>query len=103
MNYKEAQERVQLFEYGLTAYDFMYDSRVFIEHEDGTILDFNYAFYMEEEEWYYIFTEHHGAYVFYKEDLIEITAYKNYYETQTTGSRKKEDAEIDKDGSSEES
>jgi hypothetical protein len=69
---REANKRAKLFDAGITAYDFQWEHRVHVIHDDGTHLNFNYAFYMKEEEWYYIFTEHHGTHVYHEEDLSAI-------------------------------
>lgn len=71
-----AWARLELFNLGVTSYDFNNQSKVAIVHHDGTLIRFNYAFYMKEGEWYYVFTEHHGSSLYHEEDLDFI---KEYY------------------------
>lgn len=72
---REAKKKAQEIEDTLTATDFQWQHRVYMEHDDGTVLDFNYAFLREEDDWYYIFTEHHGFFVFHKDDVVYYKAY----------------------------
>lgn len=72
-----AYEKAKQIDAGLTAYDFEWGARVYIKHEDGTELDFNYAFVRKEDEWVFIFTEHHGFHVYHMEDLEKCVSYKD--------------------------
>lgn len=75
IGYEQALERAFEIDDKLTAADFKWQHRVYIEHEDGTILDFNYALLRQENDWFYIFTEHHGSFVFHKDDVAYYKAY----------------------------
>jgi len=77
---QQALDRAKIFDKGLTAYDFTWGNHVLVVHDDGTRLDFNFAFYMKENDWYYIFTEHHGCHVYHEEDVVTVHS----YEYQTT-------------------
>lgn len=73
---REARQRAQEIDDKLTAYDFQHGSRVYVKHEDGTELDFNSAFLQKDDEWVYIFTEHHGFHVYHLEDLEKCMSYQ---------------------------
>jgi len=72
---KKAHERARLMDLGLTAYDFESNRRVAFRHQDDSYIDFTHAFYLEEDNWYFIYTEHHGFYVYHKEDIKLIRTY----------------------------
>ena len=38
------------------------------KHHDGSTFDLKYAFAVEYEDWHFVFTEHTGYFMFYKED-----------------------------------
>lgn len=52
----------------LTAYNFK-DQYVLVEHKDGSKLLFAWAFYKDEGNYYYVFTEHQGYHVFNKDEV----------------------------------
>ena len=58
---------------------FITDFRNMVEimHEDGTHLKINHACYNDlDDEWLAIFSEHHGVFVYHKEDLIWVKEWK---------------------------
>lgn len=65
----------------LTAYDFSNEA-VELEFEDGSKVLFKYAFIVEGDEYYGVFTEHCGYHCIYKRSIVEV---KIFY----TGTRKK--------------
>lgn len=56
---------------GLYATDFPHQE-VKVDFEDGSSMNLRYAFFVENDEQYAIFTEHCGYYVFYK-DQVEVS------------------------------
>jgi len=76
MNYKDALAKAKELDSKLTAMSFDWGARVYVKHEDGTELDFNYAFLQKDGDWVYIFTEHHGFHVYHLDDLEKVVSYK---------------------------
>ena len=70
MTNDEINKRCAMFDDELTAYDFKYDSWVFIKHGDGSQMQLNHAFYMKEGPIYYVFTEHNGALWFHETEAF---------------------------------
>lgn len=66
----EAFQRMKMFDKELTAYDFDGYTHVVIRHQDGSFMDLVNAFYMQEDCWIYVFSEHNGCHFFHKEDLV---------------------------------
>lgn len=77
MNYSEAYEKAKLVDSGLKATDFQWNARVYVLHEDGSEMDFNYAFLMKDEDWVFVFTEHNGFHVWHLEDLETCMSYQD--------------------------
>jgi hypothetical protein len=71
----DAKEKAAAIDKVLTAYDFD-DTCVLVEHKDGSRLLFAWAFYRDEGDYYYVFTEHQGYHVFCK-DEVEISIKKS--------------------------
>lgn len=55
----------------LTAYDFSNEA-VELEFEDGSKVLFNYAFIVEGDTGYGVFTEHCGYYCIYEPSIVEV-------------------------------
>jgi len=72
VGYKEANDWANEVAEGLTAYDFDFTDWVALNHSDGSKFVFRYAFRREFHDFVGVFTEHHGHYVFHKEDLEDI-------------------------------
>lgn len=47
-----------------------------ILHKDGSRLVFRSAFTIKEDNWYFVFTEHHGNFCYNKSNLIDLSTYK---------------------------
>lgn len=70
--YKETKEFAAKYHKDLLATDPRFRLGVQIKHTDGSIFKWARAFYLEEDYFVMVFTEHHGFYVYYREDLISI-------------------------------
>jgi len=74
MNYKEAKSLAELMDKSITCYDLIEDKHeriIAIQHFDGSYLEFHSACYreLEGDEWFVVFTEHHGFHVYPKGDV----------------------------------
>lgn len=67
---KTLRNKESLLIEGLFCTDFK--SRVSILHEDGSTCHYKYAFFVEDEAYYAVFTEHCGYHEFKKEWLEKI-------------------------------
>lgn len=69
---KVAEERgKQLF-----ANDFHTDLLVRVVEQEGTILEFAYAFYETWNEWVFVFSEHHPIYIQHIEEIVYVRQLK---------------------------
>lgn len=57
---------------GLTAYDFPCNEMLCIKFEDDSEMRFNYAFVVEGDEFYGVFTEHCGYHLVYKKSVARM-------------------------------
>ena len=84
-----AHERAVQHDKELTAHMFKYNSLVVVVHEDGTRLEFRYAFtkvFSGHKDFISVFTEHNGTHTFAKGDLesihvwelVEVEDYTDY-------------------------
>ena len=71
MNYKEARAKAEEIDKGLRVGEH-FKSVVYIEHLDHSKMELWFADIREDGEWVMIFTEHHGIFVYHKEDLENI-------------------------------
>jgi len=70
LNYKEALAKAESYDAKLRADDCRFNQCVQIISQDcATVLFYDNAFVMKDDEWYYIFTEHYGRHVFHQEDV----------------------------------
>jgi len=67
-SYKEALAEKNRIEKKLSAYDFSIKSLIYISHLEGTTLVYKNAFALKYDDWYLVFTEHHGSFVYHKDD-----------------------------------
>jgi hypothetical protein len=63
-----ARLRATAIDKNLRADDQRLSRTVLVVHEEGTVLLFRYAFVAKDDNWYYIFTEHHGTHVYHQSD-----------------------------------
>lgn len=85
MTYKEASQKASEIDKSLTLKNF--HDRIYIEHCDGSKMEFNYAMYKKlSKEFMVVFTEHHGYFVFHVEDVKKIEKIERtniYYNEET--------------------
>ena len=92
---KKSHEIVKKIDASLLATDQRFQQVVRAIHEEGTTLFFKSAFYLvytdkdDDSEWIMIFTEHHGSFLYPKDDLIECNQYiclaeERYIESNTS-------------------
>lgn len=74
MNIHEAKQEAQKVQQTLSATDPRFSRTVKIVDEDDSILILSYAFAEVYDEYYVIFTEHHGYFV-YRRSEVEVTQY----------------------------
>lgn len=72
MNYKEARAKAKEINKGSRS-DLHFSNVIYADHLDGTKMELWYADLIEEGEWIMFLTEHHGFFVYHKDDL------ENYY------------------------
>jgi hypothetical protein len=70
MNYKEAVEKAKEINKTLSYKDL--NGTVCFRHGDGSECKYANSTYIKEDEWIFIFTEHHGVLVYHCEDLDRI-------------------------------
>lgn len=78
LTYQEAFGKATDIDKGLRADDERFRNSVKINHEEGTMLFFDGAFSEKYDDYYFVFTEHHGFYV-YHEDDVSIRNYKRIW------------------------
>jgi len=71
ITYQEAKDFAAKNNDKLIVKDFIEHS-VYMKHSDGSTFKFTNAFGMIKNEWFFIFTEHHGYHIYGIEDLIII-------------------------------
>ena len=50
---------------------------IVIKHMDGSVMEFHSACFRKlDEDWMVVFTEHHGDFVYHKDDLISIEEHR---------------------------
>ena len=73
MNYKEAQEKAENLYKKLSLEQVTLNETpriIAVSHDDGSYFEFNSAaFFVMEEEWAVIVTEHHGVFVYNFDDV----------------------------------
>jgi len=68
-SYKQAIQKQEEIDKTLTALSFNPKSWVYIIHEEGTTLIYRSAFAVKYDDWYLIFTEHHGNMLHHNSDV----------------------------------
>ena len=68
MNYKEACEKAKEIDRSLLVCIDLKDF-IYLSHSDGSKCMWSHANLKEDGEWIFIFTEHHGYFVYHKEDV----------------------------------
>lgn len=71
-NRSEATEALTAASSGITHADFNPAQIVEIEHQDGSVFRLRYALFMIWHEWYLIYSEHHGNWLYHKDDVVMI-------------------------------
>ncbi len=67
---QKVDEKVRVYDKGLSASDPRWSRMVYIVHEEGTVLLFQNAFLVVfDKEWVVAFTEHHGYHLYHAKDL----------------------------------
>ena len=77
MNYGQAKLAAEAVDKDLRADDPRFRHTVYLVHEEGTSMLWRYAFAVKVEEWYLIFTEHHGTHVYSEQDLSGICQFRD--------------------------
>ena len=75
MNYREAKAKAEEIDKTLTC-EYLNDI-IYIEHLDGTKLELHHATLIKDGQWFMIFTEHNGTFVYHNEDLKKIEGIKS--------------------------
>ena len=70
MNYKEAIKKAKELNKTFSYKDL--NGTVFFKHGDKSECKYTNYTYIKEEEWIFIFTEHHGVLIYHHEDLDNI-------------------------------
>ena len=76
MKYNQAKAIAEARDKTLTADEPGFDSKVFIAHQDGSTLNFTNAFFEIDEDYCFIYTEHHGFHVYNINDLSTYLMYR---------------------------
>lgn len=70
-DFNKVVDMIEKYSCDVEATDERFYRNAVIMHCDGTFLSFNYAFMVEVDcDWIAIITEHHGNFVYDKEDLL---------------------------------
>ena len=78
MDYRDHLAAAQAADVMLRADNERFNHCVSLAHEDGSFFLLDGAFFDEVDgAWYYVFTEHHGVFVFPKEDVLLIKEYSH--------------------------
>lgn len=81
MNYKDAKTLAESMDKSITLNDLMEDKTIriiAIQHEDGSYLEFHSAVYRSlDDEWFVVYTEHHGDHVYNKDDVKWVKEWKS--------------------------
>jgi hypothetical protein len=67
VEYKAIRAKAEEIDKKLTAYDFG-NGVVLVEHDDGSRFFLTHAILFKEDNWWIVFTEHHGIHIFHDED-----------------------------------
>lgn len=54
-----------------------FSGAVQVIHQDGSMMLFNYAFLVDFDRWWLVFTEHCGHHAFYKDDIERVCSWCN--------------------------
>lgn len=82
MTCREAYEIAEKLDAELRADNPIFRNSVRIIHEEGTVLNFEWASVVRlSQDYVGIFTEHHGFHVYHYEDLYDIIQYKRLDKT----------------------
>ena len=77
MQHDEAKQKALELDKQLRADDSRFSGSVLLAHQDGSIMFWEYAFCERHDEWWFVFTEHHGNHVYHHEDLERIKEYQH--------------------------
>ena len=70
MDYKAIHEYANAKNLELTCDNGTFNGKVCIKHNDGTILKLRYAFTEEGDDYIIAFTEHHGFFIYPKDEIV---------------------------------
>lgn len=76
-NYNQVKRNATKLGLDLRADDPRFRRSVYLLHEEGTTFLWRYAFALLFEEWYVIFTEHHGTHVYHESDLAGLLQFED--------------------------
>lgn len=72
MGYHDILKYAEKLSLGLRADHPAFRRTVYLLHEEGTTFLWRYAFALRLEDWWLIFTEHHGTHVYHESDIAGI-------------------------------
>lgn len=73
--YREIRDLAQAYDAGITADDPRLRGSVIVREQHGMgFLFYEDAFVVRKDEWFCVFTEHHGFHVYHRDDY-DVTAY----------------------------
>lgn len=72
MKYNEVLEIATKLNAKLLATDSGFNNSVIVLHDEGTVISLENSFATKLEDWYIVFSEHHGFSIYQKDDLFDI-------------------------------